>query len=288
MVMPGIIWFAVFAYYPMYGATLAFKRFSIGQPLSSAQWIGISHFQEFFRTPEFWLIMRNTLAISIMKLILCFPMGIIFALLLNELTQLKFKKLVQTVSYLPHFVSWVVVGSLTYQMLGASDGAVNALLQWFRIVDKSILFMANPRYFWWVVVVTENWKETGWSAIIYLAAITAIDPQLYEAASIDGMGRLKQVFYITIPCISGTIMVLFIFAVAGILNSNFDQIWLLRNNTILQTAEVIDTHVFRVGIQQARYDYATAVGLFKAVLGLFMLFFSNTVVKRITGTGGIF
>ena len=283
MLLPGILWFLLFSYYPMYGVTIAFRRFRLGQPIYSAPWIGFEHFINFFNSIDFWPVMRNTVSISLLRLILVFPVAIIFALLLNELRQIRFKRVVQTISYLPHFVSWVVVASLTYQMLSI-DGAVNALLVWLRIIDEPIMFMGRPQYFWWVVIFTDNWKSVGWSAIIYLAAIAGVDPQLYEAAEVDGVGRLGQAWYITLPCISNTILILFILAVAAIMNSNFEQLWLLRNSTVLSHAEVIDTHVFRVGVQLARYDYAAAVGLFRSVIGLMMLFIANGVAKRLTGT----
>ena len=284
MLMPGIVWFAVFCYYPMYGVTLAFRQYQLGGSLMGSPWIGLAHFRSFFQSFDFWPVMRNTLAISFLKLLLCFPAGVIFALLLNEVTQQKLKRTIQTISYLPHFLSWVVVASMAGQMMSSQGGAINALLMAMRIIDKPIMFMGKPEYFWWITVFTENWKEVGWSAIIYLAAIAGVDPQLYEAAAVDGVGKFKQVRYITLPCISSTILVMFILALAGVMNSNFEQLWLLRNSAVLSRAEVIDTHVFKVGIQLARYDYAAAVGLFKSVIGLIMLFIANLGARHINDT----
>ena len=284
MVVPGIIWFLIFCYYPMYGVTLGFKQYFIGRSMADAPWVGLQHFREFINSTDFMPVMRNTVAVSLLKLLLCFPAGIIFALLLNEITQNRFKRVVQTISYLPHFISWVVVANLMYQMLSPTDGAVNALLMSIGVIKEPIMFMGKPQYFWWVIVFSENWKEVGWNAIIFLAAITAVNPQLYEAAAVDGVSRWKMVWHITLPSISSTIMVMFVLALAGILSTNFDQMWMMRNATVLSHAEVIDTHVYRLGIQLARYDYATAVGLFKSVIGLIMLVIANEGARRINDT----
>ena len=284
MVVPGVIWFLIFCYYPMYGVTLGFKQYFIGRSMADAPWVGLQHFREFINSTDFMPVMRNTVAISLLKLLLCFPAGIIFALLLNEITQNRFKRVVQTISYLPHFISWVVVANLMYQMLSPTDGAVNALLMGIGVIKEPVMFMGKPQYFWWVIVFSENWKEVGWNAIIFLAAITAVNPQLYEAAAVDGVSRWKMVWHITLPSISSTIMVMFVLALAGILSTNFDQMWMMRNATVLSHAEVIDTHVYRLGIQLARYDYATAVGLFKSVIGLIMLVIANEGARRINDT----
>ncbi len=277
----GTLWFVLFGYYPMWGSIIAFKNFDFALGIIGSPWAGLDHFREFFRDSDFWIIMRNTLCISLLKLAFAFPAPIILALLLNELTSTGYKKLVQTVTYLPHFVSWVIVAGLCYQLLSPSLGPVIPFLAKLGLVDPNLLILVEPRYFWGVAVVTDIWKEVGWNAVIYLAAITAVDPTLFEAAKIDGAGRWRQVWSITLPCIVPTVVVMLTLTIGNLFQANFDQIWLLRNDAIVPTAEVIDTHVFVQGIRLGRYDYATAVGLFKSFVSVALLVGANSVSRRL-------
>ncbi|WP_058486413.1 ABC transporter permease [Defluviitalea phaphyphila] len=282
MAWAGIIWMIIFNYIPMYGIIIAFKDYSIIKPISEAPWVGLEHFVEFFKDENFYMVIRNTLGISLLKLIIGFPLPIIFAILLNEIRHIGFKRTVQTISYLPHFLSWVVLGGIMINWL-SETGIINELLIKFGVLDKPITFLSEPKYFWGIAVISDIWKELGWSAIIYLAAISGIDPELYEAATMDGAGRLAKIKYITIPCIQGTIAVLFILAVGNLLNTNFDQIFVLRNSLNQSMSEVIDIYVYRIGIQSARFSYATAVGLFKSVIALILLIIANFVTKKLKG-----
>jgi putative aldouronate transport system permease protein len=284
MALLGIIWMIIFNYIPMYGIVIAFKKFNIIKPISSAPWVGFEYFKQFFSDESFWIIMKNTVGISFYKLVIGFPLPIIFALLLNEITSFRFKKIVQTISYLPHFLSWVILGGI--MMTWLSDiGIVNDILMKLNVIKEPITYLGEPKYFWGIVVVSDIWKELGWSAIIYLAAIAGVDPEMYEAATIDGAGRFRKMIDITLPCIKGTIAILFILAVSALLNSNFDQILVLRNSLNASASDVIDVFVYRMGIQNARFSYATAVGLFKSVIAFILLFTANSVSKKLNGTG---
>ncbi|MCX7949580.1 MAG: ABC transporter permease subunit, partial [Treponemataceae bacterium] len=225
-------------------------------------------------------ILTNTLGISILKLLIGFPLPIIFALLLNELRSPRFKRWVQTISYLPHVFAWLVLGVILTTWL-SNTGLVNQLLKLAGLTQEGITFLAEPQYFWWVVIISDIWKELGWSAIIYLAAIVGIDPELYEAATVDGASRLRQMFSITLPCIKGTITILFILAVGGLLNSNFDQILVLWNPLNAPRSNVIDIYVYHVAMRSMRYSYASAIGLFKSVVAFILLFIANKVTQKL-------
>ena len=282
--IPGLAWFLVFNYYPMWGSIIAFKNFDFRLGILRSPWIGFDHFAEFLKDPDFGAIMRNTLGISALKLVFGFPAPILLALLLNELRLGVFKKTVQTITYLPHFVSWVIITGVCSQLLSPSSGPGIPLLAKLGLASPDLLIMGEPKLFWGLAVVTEVWKEIGWNAIFYLAAITAIDPTLYEAALVDGAGKLRQVISITLPSIAPTIFILLILTIANLLSTNFDQLWLMRNNAVVPTSEVIDTHVFVQGLQLGRYDYATAVGLFRSLVNLIMLVVANRLSRRMTGT----
>lgn len=283
MALLGVVWMIIFNYIPMYGIIIAFKRYNIVKPISKAPWVGFQYFKEFLTDPEFYNVIKNTLGISALKLLIGFPLPIIFALLLNELTSIKFKKAVQTISYLPHFLSWVVLGGILTTWL-SDVGIINEILVKLNIVKEPVNFLAEPKYFWGIVVLSDIWKELGWSAIIYLAAIAGVDPEMYEAATIDGAGRLQRIWYITLPAIKSTITILFILAVSGILNSNFDQILVLRNSLNASASDVIDIYVYRMGLQLGRYSYATAVGLVKSIIAFLLLLSANFVSKKLNDT----
>ncbi len=283
MTIPGIIWLLIFCYIPLYGITIAFKNYNIVKPISEAPWVGLQHFYDFFMDENCLLVIKNTLGISLYKLAVGFPLAIIFALLLNELTSAKFKRVVQTISYLPHFLSWVVLGGLMINWLSDS-GMITQLFVKVGLLKEPVAYLADPKYFWNLTVISDVWKELGWSAILYLAAIAGIDPELYEAATIDGATRFKKMWFITLPCIKGTIAVLFVLAASSILNSNFDQIFVLKNSLNYQTSSVIDIYIYQMGMQSARFSFATAVGLLKSIIALFLLLMSNFITKKLTNS----
>jgi len=281
MAIPGVIWMIIFNYIPMYGIIIAFKEYDITLGINKSPWVGLANFKEFFSDERFWLIIKNTVGISFFKLLVGFPLPILFAVLLNELTSVRFKRTVQTISYLPHFISWVVLGGILMNWL-SETGLINIILTKLGILKQPITFLAEPKYFWGIAVISEVWKELGWNAIIYLAAIAGIDPELYEAATVDGAGRITKMFKITIPCISGTIAIMFILAVSGLMNSNFDQIFVLRNPLNADASDVIDIYVYKMGIEAFRFSYATAIGLFKSIIALILLLLANGVTKKLT------
>lgn len=288
MALCGIAWMILFNYTPMYGLITAFKRnYRITESLFSldflkspwANFFGFQHFLAFFKDIQVVDIMLNTLGISLLKLIIGFPLPIIFALFINELKQRRFKKIVQTISYLPHFLSWVVLGGILSTWL-SDTGFINEILIKIGVLDQGIIFLAYPRYFWGIVVISDIWKEMGWSAIIYLAAITTIDQDMYEAAEIDGAGCFRKMRCITLPCIRGTIAILFILAIGSLLNSNFDQILVLWNPLNAPRSTVIDIYIYNVAMRGMRFSYATAIGLFKSGIAFLLLFAANFVIKK--------
>lgn len=290
MAILGLVWMLIFSYIPMYGLIIAFKKnFSITQSLFSIDFLksawageyGFHHFIAFVKDSQFGNVMTNTLGMSLLKLVICFPMPIIFALFLNELKSPGFKKWVQTISYLPHFLSWVVLGGILTTWL-AKDGFINEILIKMDLINEGKTYLAYPQYFWGIVVVSDLWKEIGWNAIIYLAAITGIDPQLYEAAKIDGAGRASLIKNITLPSIAGTIAILFILNVGGLLNANFDQVFVLYNPLNAPRSNVIDLYVYSVAMRSMRFSYAAAIGLFKSVISIILLIIANRVTKRIS------
>jgi putative aldouronate transport system permease protein len=283
MALLGVAWMIVFNYVPMYGIIIAFKDFNIIKSISEAPWTGLEHFKAFMDDDNLGYVIKNTLGMSVLKLLIGFPLPIGFALFLNELRSIRFKKLVQTISYLPHFLSWVILGGILATWL-ADVGIINNILIALNIIQDPISYLAEPQYFWSIIITSDIWKELGWSAIIYLAAITGVSPEMYEAATIDGAGRFQKMFYVTLPSIKGTIAILFILAVSGILNSNFDQILVLKNQLNESASNVIDVYVYQVGILQSRYSYATAVGLIKSIISLLLLLSANFITKRLNNT----
>ncbi len=283
MAILGVAWMIVFNYIPMYGLIIAFKEYSVIRTIAEAPWVGLMHFREFVQDDNFWIVIKNTLGISLIKLIIGFPLPIIFALLMNELTSLKFKKAVQTITYLPHFLSWVVLGGILTTWL-ADVGIMNDILIGLGISNERLNFLAEPDYFWGIVIISDIWKELGWSAIIYLAAIAGVSTELYEAATIDGANKFQRMWHVTLPAIRPTITILFILAVSGILNTNFDQILVLKNALNESASSVIDIYVYQVGIQNARYSYATAVGLLKSIIAFILLLSANKITKKLDGT----
>lgn len=282
MVLPGILWMLIFNYIPMGGIVIAFKKFKITKPIMDAPWVGFKYFIDFFEDSNFADIMVNTVGISLLKLFIGFPLPIIFALLVNEIRGQKFKRISQTISYLPHFLSWVVLGGILTTWL-AKDGVINDLLVAIKVIKEPISFLGEPKYFWGISLITDSWKELGWSAIIYLASIASIDQEMYEAATVDGASKIQKILYITVPSITGTIAIMLILQVSSLLNSNFDQIMILKNQINVSRSQVIDTYVYQVGMMNGKYSYATAVGLFKSIIALILLLISNKTCKKLLG-----
>ncbi|MBB6670121.1 ABC transporter permease [Cohnella nanjingensis] len=288
MVLPGIVWLIIFCYVPMYGIIIAFKDFRITEGFFAGPWVGLKHFDAFFSDPFALKAITNTLIISALKLVFGFPAPIIFALLLNEVRSLMFKRVAQTVSYLPFFISWVVMVSLMQTILSL-DGPLNSLLMQLGLIHQRISFLAQPELFRAIAVLSDLWKGIGWGSIIYLAAISSIPQDMYESAYMDGANRFQRIIHITIPSIMPTIVILLILSVSGILGSNFEQHFLLGNKMVSETAETIDTYVFRTGIQAGRYSYATAIGLACSIVSFFLLISADRIARLMTkGEKGLF
>lgn len=277
----SLIWVVIFAYTPMVGIMVAFFNYYPGKSLLDCEFVGLKYFIEFFQLPDVWLIMRNTLVISTLNLTIGFVAPIIFALLLNEIYNVRFKRIVQTISYLPHFVSWVVVASIMFTLLG-NEGVVNEVLIKLGIIDEPVRFMGKGENFWALLLFSNIWKGIGWSAIIYISAIAGVDQELYQAGAVDGLSRFGMVWHITLPGIAPTIILLFILGIGGILNAGFEQQLLIGTPQTRDYHEVIDTYVYRYGIQLGRYSFATAVSLMKSVIGFVLVIISNKLSKKFT------
>lgn len=282
MSLPFVIWVFIFSYVPLWGWLMAFQNYKPFKSFGEQKWVGLDNFKELFQDERFYLVLRNTLAMSFLGLIVGFVVPILFAVLLNELRGSVFKRTVQTVSYLPHFVSWVVVGGIVYKTLAIDGGIVNDLLIWLNVIDEPIQFMAKGKYFWGVVTAADIWKETGWNAIIYLAAITGIDKELYEAAKVDGAGRIKQMFNITLPGIRTTVMVLLIMNIGHLIGIGFEKQFQLQNNLVTDYSEVLDLYALKYGIQISRFSYGTTISMFTSVVSVMLLFTANGVMKKLT------
>lgn len=280
MTLPFLVHVIIFRYVPIWGWLMAFQNYRPGRGILEQTWVGLQNFKVLFDDPVFYQVLRNTLAMSIIKLAMGTVSSIALALMLNEVRRLWFKKTVQTVSYLPHFISWVVAANLVRDALSTDGGIVNEVLMKLGIIKEPIMFLGIPGLFWWIIGVTHVWKEVGWGAIIYLAAIAAIDPTLYESAMIDGAGRLKQMWYITLPSIRPTISVLLIMNLGWVLSSGFEQQYLLQNGRVIDYARVFTIYELDYGIKMMRYSFATAVGIFRSVVSLILVFSANQLAKR--------
>lgn len=279
----ALIWVAIFCYIPMFGNIIAFLDYYPGMKITECDFIGLTNFKRFFMLPEWKNVLRNTLVISGLSLTIGFVTPIIFALLLNEVKWVPFKKLIQTVSYMPYFVSWVVVASILLFLLG-SEGSVNQLLIGMGIIERPIAFLSEGSMFWTILTTANIWKGMGWSAIIYISAIAGVDHELYEAGAIDGLGRFGKVWHITIPSILPTIVILFILGVGGILNAGFEQQLLIGTESTRKYWEVIDTYVYRYGMQLGNYTFGTAVGLMKSVFGFALVCLTNWISGKVLDT----
>lgn len=280
LVLP-VVYFIVFKYLPMIGNVLAFRRYSAANPLFGVEWVGFKYFQQFLGSADFWQKFRNTLTISIESLVFTFPIPIIFALLLNELKNGLFKKFVQTASYLPHFLSAVVVAGLIFSMLSVNGGTINIMRGWFNL--PPVNFLQEPNWFRTIYIVSGVWEGMGWNAIIYIAAISGVDESLYEAAMIDGANRFQQTIHITLPSIALTIIISLILAIGGLLGVGSEKILLLMNDLTREKADVISTYVYRLGILDQNFSYSTAVGLFDAIIGLILVSGANFLSDKLTG-----
>ena len=282
-ILPCFIWLIVFCYVPMGGIVLAFKNYKFNLGIYGSPWAGMKWFREFINSPEFWITIKNTLRITLLKLVICFPAPILLALLLNEVRNAKFKRIVQTVSYLPNFVSWVVVIQLMRALFTPYGGIVNEIRK--AMGYEAVFIMGLKSAFLPMVVLSDLWKNIGWSSIVYLAAITSVDQQLYEAAVIDGANHVQQVWHITLPGIMQIIGIMFIMAVGGLLNAGYDQILLLQQPANTQISQVLDTYVLQTGIKYSKFEYATAIGLFKSLFSLVMVVVTNYLAQRFGEVG---
>jgi putative aldouronate transport system permease protein len=283
IMVPGILFFLVFRYAPMWGIVIAFQDYSVFSGIKDSEWVGFKHFLDMFGDNDFAIIFRNTLLISSYKLIWGFPAPIIIALMLNEIRLLAYKRTIQTLIYLPHFLSWVIIGGILFNLLSPSTGMVNKLVQFIGF--EPILFLGDPSWFRTIIVASDIWKDAGWGAIIYLAALAGIDPQLYEAAIVDGANKWKQLWHVTLPSIMGTVVILFVLRLGHVLEVGFEQIFVLYNPLVYEVADVIETYVYRVGITQAQFSFSTAVGLFKSIIGLILVVIANKVAKKLGQEG---
>lgn len=285
MLIPGALYFIIFRYAPMFGVIMAFQKYSPFTGLLGSKWVGFLHFKSFFTGTDFWMLLKNTLWLSLLSLIFYFPAPIILSLFLNEMKNQVFKRTIQTFIYVPHFISWVIVASITYTLFNVTDGAVNQAL--IATGNKAINFLGLPSYFRPMIIGQQIWKETGYGTIIYLAALSSVDMELYEAARVDGAGRWRIMWNITLPSLKSTIIIMLILRVGSILNTGYEQIFLLRNALNQSVAEVFDTYVYMRGLVNGEYSYSTAAGLFKSLVSMVMVLSANYIAKR-AGESGIY
>lgn len=286
MVLLGLAFLLVFSYTPMVGIIIAFKKFKLSTGIAgffTSEFVGLKWFKEFLNSPMAFTVIRNTLALSFMKLFIVFPIPIIFALMLNEIRSNLFKRFVQTASYLPHFISWIIVSGLCYTMFSTVYGLVNELLLKAGVISAPLTILTSESSYWGLAIGTEIWKETGWNAIIFIAAISGIDPTLYEAAEIDGATRLQRIWHVTLPGVKGTIVIMFILALGGLVNGNLDQAILLGNNLNRGTSEIINSYVLELGLKKFRFDYAAAVGLMQSFVSVVLVFSANAISRKVVG-----
>lgn len=284
-IIPGLIFFLVFRYAPLYFLQIAFRDFRVTRALGASPWVGLKNFREVFGSVGFVYALRNTLIINGLKILVCFPAPIILALMMNEMKAVRYKRLVQTSIYLPHFISWVVISSILFNFLGLQSGLINKLLGMLGI--EPLFFLGTKRYFRTILVVSDLWREAGYGTIIYLGALTAIDPQLYDAAAIDGANRLQRIWYVTLAGIRDTVIVMLILRVGRMLGGSFDQVQTLLNEQVKEVGDTLDTFVYRLGVSQNRFGFAAAAGLFNSVVAAVLLLFSDFFAKK-AGQRGLF
>lgn len=278
--LPALILVVLFCYMPMEGLAIAFKDYKMARGIEASDWVGFKHFQALFSDPNFYRVLGNTLKISILTLLTTFPVTIVFTLLVNEISSKRFKSTVQTITYMPHFLSWVVVGTFVYQLLSPTGGVVNAVLIKLGILEKPLYFMAQKDMFVPIYLITNLWKSTGYSIVIYLATIAGIDTTMYDAASIDGANRFHRILYITLPAMFPTMCTMLILNIGSLVSVGFDPVFNLYNDATYQTADVISTYVYRKGMVESRYDFSTAIGLFQNVVSLALVLFANWFARK--------
>lgn len=283
MLIPGLLYLFIFNYLPMFGIVSAFKNFNMAKGFFASEWVGLANFRELFtNSPQFWNALKNTLLLSLYTIVFSFPAPIILAVLLNEMKHDVFKRTLQTVYYLPYFVSWVVVCSIISNFLSPTNGLVNYVIQ--ALGGDPIAFLQKPQYFRTILVISDIWKEAGYGTIIYLAAITGIDQSIYEAASMDGAGRLQKILHITLPGISSTIVVMLVLRMGSIMTNGFERIFLLYNPLTYETSDVLDTFIYRIGVQNGMYSYSAAAGLFSSAVTFLLVIFTNYVSRKLQET----
>jgi putative aldouronate transport system permease protein len=285
LILPGVLYFLLFKYVPMWGILISFQNYSPYLGFFHSEWIGFDHFQRFFSNSDFSILFRNTMAINLLNLIFFFPLPILVSLLLNELKVEWFKKTLQSIIYLPHFLSWVIIAGISFLALSKDQGVINQLLE--STGHEKMDFLTQPHYFWVLLTLQSIWKELGWGTVIFLAAISSVDPQLYEAARMDGAGRLRQMWNVTLPGIRNVIIILLILRIGHIMDVGFEQVYLMMNGAVSSVADVFDTYVYRVGIQQGDFSYSTAVGVFKSVVGVLLVIGANKLAKQF-GEEGVY
>jgi putative aldouronate transport system permease protein len=284
LLIPGILYFLTFKYAPMWGVVIAFQDYSPFKGVFGSEWVGFENFKNFFQNPDFFRLLENTFILAVLDLVFFFPAPIILALLLNELRINSYKRTIQTFIYVPHFMSWVIIASMTYIFFTTSGGVVNEVVSYFY--GKEINFLSSPDWFRPLIMGQIIWKETGWGTVIFLAALASVDQEQYEAAIVDGAGRFRRLWHVTLPAVRSTIVVLLILRLGNFLDTGFQQIYLMTNSLNRSVADVFDTYVYFVGITQGAYSYSTAVGLFKSVVGIILVLGANKLAKKV-GQDGI-
>lgn len=283
MMLPVAAFFIVFSYMPMYGIVIAFKDYRPSLGILGSEWIGFKHFEWLFNTAEFPRVMRNTIVISLLKIAFCFPAPLILALFMNEMRFSKLKKGIQTAVYLPNFISWVIIANINYSLFSLNNGVINNLISVFG--GTRVNFMTNPGFAYPILIFSEIWKGAGWGTIIYISAMSGINPELYESAKIDGAGRLRMMWSITVPCILPIVLIQFILAVGNVMNAGFDAIFNLYNAGTENIMEILDTYAYKIGIDQGEFERSAALGLFKTVVNFALMMGANGVIKKINGYG---
>ena len=281
MLLPAVVYYILICYVPIAGNVLAFKDYSFRKGIWGSNWVGFKYFQMFFNSYDCWRLILNTLHIGFIKCILEFPFAILLALLLNEIHAMRFKKVTQTITYLPHFLSSVIIVTMMQRILAPNTGVLNQIISAMG-GDGSTFFLMQAQYFHRILFSMDLWRNIGWDSIIYLAAISSVDQELYEAASMDGCNRLGQIWHVTLPGIRGTIGLLFIMGVGGLLSSGFEQMWLLRTPGNMSVADTLDVYVVRIGLQNGQFGYASAIGLIQGLVGLILVVTANTLCKKYT------
>ncbi|SFT07625.1 carbohydrate ABC transporter membrane protein 1, CUT1 family [Paenibacillus sp. BC26] len=279
--IPGIVYFIVFKYVPLLGSVIAFQNYNIFSGFGGSPWVGFRHFERMFQHYDFLRILKNTLILGFLDILIAFTAPIILALLLNEVRLAVYKKIVQTIVYAPHFLSWVIVSGIFVGMLSPTSGIVNVIVGWFGI--EPIYFLGEDSYIRAILVGSGLWRDVGWGTIIYLAALTGINPELYEASEIDGAGRWKQTLRITLPSLLPVITVLFLLKIGDFMDYGFERVFVFQNPLNITNSEILDTYIYKAGLKQMQYSYATAIGLFKSVVGLVLLVIANTLSRKATG-----